>query len=112
MQTFKQFVLTALIATAGVTALPTLAAAAVNEPQQQGFAHGADYATFQMDRYHDEIAHMSTEDRSKLMAMQDKLMQMEMDQASAHMKMEMEIAKAKRDMQMFIYSARKGQAVN
>ena len=111
MQTFKQLVLTVLIATAGATAIPTLALAA-GEPLQQGFAHGADYATFQMDRYHDEISRMSPEDRTKLMAMQDKLMQMEMDQASAHMKMEMEIAKAKRDMQMFIYAARKGQAIN
>jgi len=112
MQTIKQLVLAVLITTAGVTAIPTLALAAAGEPQQQGFAHGADYATFQMDRYRDEIARMSPEDRTKLMAMQDKLMQMEMDQASAHMKMEMEMAKVKRDMQMFIYSARKGQAVN
>jgi hypothetical protein len=39
------------------------------------------------------------------MAMQDKLMQMEMDHKSAMMKMEMEMAKARRDMEFFILNS-------
>jgi hypothetical protein len=107
MKTLKQLLITGLIAIAGVIAVPTFALAASDEPAQHGYVHGADYSMFQMDRYHEDIAHMSPEDRSKLMAMQDKLMQMEMDHASSQMKMDMEMAKAKRDMQMFIYSVRR-----
>jgi uncharacterized protein involved in copper resistance len=114
MKSLKQILAAGLIATAGLAALSSPVLAAESEPAQRGFVHGPDYAMYQMDQYHSEIEHMSQEDRSKLMAMQDKLMQMQMDHASAKIKMEMESAKAQRDIQMFIYSAHKdrGQAGN
>jgi len=102
MNTLKQFIVASLIATAGVAALPTVAAAANFESEQQGFAHGPGYYFMQMEAYKIEIAHMSADDRAKFMAMQDKLMQMEMDEASAKMKMDMDMEKMKRDIQMFI----------
>jgi hypothetical protein len=105
MQTLKKLIAAVLIATAGGTVLATSAFAAGDEPSQRGFVHGTDYSAFQMDQYHTYIAHMSPENRSKLMAMQDKLMQMEMDHKMMDMKMDMEMAKAKRDIEMFIISA-------
>lgn len=114
MKSWKQILAAGLIAAAGIGALSSTAMAAGGEPSQGGFVHGADYATYQMEQYHNEIEHMTPDERSKLMAMQDKLMQMEMDHAAAKMKMEMESAKAQRDIQMFIYAAHKdrGQAGN
>jgi len=112
MKLLKQILVAGLMATAGFAALPALAAE--GEPTQHGFVHGADYAMYQMEQYHSEIEHMSQDDRSKLMAMQDRLMQMQMDHAAAKLKMEMEVAKSRRDIQMFIYSVHKdrGQAGN
>jgi len=102
MKTLKQFIIAGLIATAGVAALPTVAAAAGFDHEQQGFAHGPDYYFMQMEAYKTEIAHMSPEDRTKFMTMQDKLMQMEMDETTAKMKMDMDMEKMKRDIQMFV----------
>lgn len=67
-----------------------------------GFAPG--YYVQEQARFHDYIARMSPENRAKLAAMQDKLMQMQMDNSTAMMKMDMELAKARRDMEMFIMS--------
>jgi hypothetical protein len=102
MNTLKQFIVASLIATASVAAVPTVAAAAGFDHEQQGFVHGPGYYFTQMEAYKTEIAHMSTEDRAKFTAMQDKLMQMEMDEATAKMKMDMEMEKMKRDIQMFV----------
>lgn len=107
MQSLKKTLVAGLLASVGVIAIPTLALAGSSQPQQQGFAHGADYAMYLMEQNHDEISRMSPEDRSKLAAMQDKLMQMEMDHEAVEMKMAMEMDKAKRDLQMFIFSAQK-----
>ena len=114
MKSLKQLMLAGVLATAGFVALAPAAQAAQNEPAQTGFVHGANYASYQMDQYHTEIEHMSQDERSKLMVLQDKLMQMEMDHAAASMKMEMEEAKARRDIQMYIYSTHKprGQDIN
>src|SRR5271156_2772526 len=106
MYSLKQLLAASLIAGAGFAAIASPAFAADNEPAQRGFAHGSDYATYQMEQYHSEIARMSPDERSKLMAMQDKLMQMEMDSATAKLKMDMEISKAKRDIEMYVYSTR------
>ncbi|HEX8957930.1 MAG TPA: hypothetical protein VF798_16765 [Burkholderiaceae bacterium] len=114
MKSLKHLMLAGVLATAGLIALAPAAVAAQNEPAQTGFVRGADYAMYQMDQYHTEIEHMSPEERSRLMVLQDKLMQMEMDHAAAGLKMEMEMAKARRDIQMFIYSTHKprGQDIN
>lgn len=105
MNAFKQLVVASLIATAGMIALPGTALAGQEYGSQSSFVHGPDYYSYQMEKYNEQIARMSQEDRAKLMAMQDKLMQMEMDHASSEMKMEMDTAKAKRDIEMFIVSA-------
>jgi hypothetical protein len=102
MYTLKQLFAASLIATSAITILPTVAAAEPFNQEQQGFAHGPSYYIMQMDAYKAEIARMSPEDRTKLVAMQDKLMQMEMDGASSKMKMEMEMGKMKRDIDMFV----------
>ena len=107
MQSLKKFFVIGMLASVGAVFIPTLASAGTNQPQQQGFAHGADYAMYLMEQNHDEISRMSPEDRAKLAAMQDKLMQMEMDHEAVQMKMAMEMDKAKRDLQMFIFSAQK-----
>jgi len=114
MKSMKQLFAAGLLATGGLAAFSSSALAADSEPPQHGFVNGVDYAMYQMDQYHGEIEHMSQEDRSKLMAMQDKLMQMEMDHAAAKMKMEMETTKAQRDIRMFILTAHRtrGQDVN
>ncbi len=114
MTSLKQLLIAATLATAGFVALVPAASAAQNEPAQSGFVRGTDYASYQMDQYHAEIEHMTQDERSKLMVLQDKLMQMEMDHAAASLKMEMETAKARRDIQMYIYSTHKprGQDVN
>lgn len=114
MTSLKQLLMAAALATAGFAAFAPAASAAQNEPSQTGFVHGADYASYQMDQYRKEIEHMSQDERTKLMALQDKLMQMEMDHAAATMKMEMETAKARRDIQMFILSTQhtRGQDIN
>ncbi len=114
MKSVKQLLLTGALAAAALVSLSPAAYAAQNEPAQTGFVHGVDYAMHQMDQYHTEIEHMSQDERSKLMVLQDKLMQMEMDHAAANMKMEMEEAKARRDIQMFIYSTQhtRGQDIN
>ena len=112
MKSLKQILVAGLLATAGLASLTSPAYAAQNEPSQSGFVRGTDYALYQMNQYHSEIENMSQEDRSKLMVMQDKLMQMEMDHEAAKMKMEMETAKAQRDIQMFIYSTYKARGQN
>ncbi|HEX7644656.1 MAG TPA: hypothetical protein VF472_20835 [Burkholderiaceae bacterium] len=114
MNSMKHLMLAGVLATAGFVVLAPAAMAAQNEPAQTGFVRGTDYAMYQMDQYHADIEHMSQEERSKLMVLQDKLMQMEMDHAAASMKMEMETAKARRDIQMYIYSTHKprGQDIN
>lgn len=112
MKTLKQLVITTVLATASLAAFSTPTFAAQEETPQNSFVRGADYAMYLMNRYHTEIESMSPEDRSKLTAMQDKLMQMEMDQGAAKMKMEMEIAKTERDIQMFIYSASRARGQN
>ena len=109
MQSFKKLLAAGLIAGASLTAIATPVFAAEAEPAQRGFVHGSDYATYQMDQYHSEISRMSAEQRTKLMAMQDKLMQMEMDNAAAKLKMDMDVAKAKRDIDMYVYSAHQGR---
>jgi TolA-binding protein len=86
-----------------VAAWTTPASAA--EPSQMGFVHGSDFYEWRMDQYADHVARMSADDRSKLKAMQDKLMQMEMDRDMSNMKMDMDIRKMQRDIQMFIFSA-------
>jgi len=76
---------------------------AADEPlAQRGSGFAPDFYSRELDQYRDYIARMTPENRAKLMAMQDKLMQMEMDHKSAMMKMEMEMAKARRDMEFFI----------
>ncbi len=112
MKTLKQIVIAATLATAGVAAFSTPAFAAQEETYQNSFVRGADYAMYVMNHYHTEIENMSQEDRSKLQAMQDKLMQMEMDHSAAKMKMEMETAKTERDIQMFIYSTYRARGQN
>jgi hypothetical protein len=102
----KQLVAAGLIATAGAAALPSSALAAADEsPTQRGFGFAPDFYNRELDRYRDYIARMTPENRAKLMQMQDKLMQMEMDQKSAMMKMEMEMTKARRDMEFFILNS-------
>ncbi|MBV8634092.1 MAG: 50S ribosomal protein L29 [Burkholderiaceae bacterium] len=113
MHSLKHFLAAGLIAGSSLAAF-TVPAFADEAPYQQGFVHGSDYARWQMEQYHSEIAHMSADERSKLMAMQDKLMQMEMEHATAKLKMDMELAKARRDIEMYIYSTHhgRGQDVN
>jgi TolA-binding protein len=98
----------ALLATAtlaGMLAAAWTTPAAEMEPGQTGFVHGSDFYEWRMDQYADHIARMSADDRAKLKAMQDKLMQMEMDRDMSNMKMDMDIHKMQRDIQMFIFSA-------
>ncbi len=96
MQTFRKLLAAGLIATAAVAALPATALAGTGEDSQ--FGSGTDFYRSMVSQYRDYIARLSTDNRGKLMAMQDKLMQMELDQK----KMDMEMTKAKRDIEMFI----------
>jgi len=105
-QSLNQLIAAVLIATAGAAALPSSALAAADEPPaQRGSGFAPDFYSRELDQYRDYIARMTPENRAKLMAMQDKLMQMEMDHKSAMMKMEMEMAKARRDMEFFILNS-------
>lgn len=112
MKPFKQILTAGLLAAAALTSFSLPAAAAQEEPSQRGFVRGTDYSLYQMNLYHSEIENMSQEDRSKLMAMQDKLMQMETDHAAAKMKMDMETEKTQRDIQMFIFSSSRARGQN
>lgn len=96
-----------LVATSIGLAVPTgaFAQGMEMEPTQHGFTHGPDFYAWRMQNYQTQIMHMSPDNRMKLMAMQDKLMQMEMDHASMTMKMEMETAKMRREIEMFILTA-------
>ncbi len=96
MLTFKKLLAAGLIATAAAVALPAQALAGAGEDASYGY--GTDYYRSMVSQYRDYIARLSADNRTKLMAMQDKLMQMEMDQK----KMDMEMTKAKRDIEMFI----------
>ena len=93
MFTFNKLLASGLIATAAVAGLP---ATALADDVPAGY--GTDYYRSTVSQYRDYIARMSADNRTKLMAMQDKLMQMEMDQR----KTDMEMMKAKRDIEMFI----------
>jgi len=104
MQTLYRLIVAGLVATAGPAALLSMTAVSAQEPAQHGFARGTESYEYRMDQYHEAIAHMSPENRSKLMAMQDHIMQMEMDRKTSMAKMDMEMAKAKRDMEMFVAS--------
>ncbi len=99
MNKLKQLIVAGLVAASALSALPAMAA---ESAEQQGFAHGPSYYAMQMEAYKADIARMTPEDRTKLVAMQDKLMQMEMDGATVKMKMDMEMAKMKRDIDMFV----------
>ena len=106
MQSLKRLIAAVLIATSGAAALYSSALAAADEsPAPRGSGFAPDFYNREADQYRDYIARMSPENRAKLMAMQDKLMQMEMDHRSMMMKMEMEMAKARRDMQFFILNS-------
>jgi hypothetical protein len=105
MQTLKKLAATGLIAAAGTAALLSTTVSFAQAPQQHGFAQGPEFYEWRMAQYHDANSRISPENRSRLTAMQDKLMQMAMDHRSMMIKMEMEIAKAKRDMEMFIFAA-------
>src|SRR6266478_306768 len=106
MQSLNRLIAAVLIATAGATALPSSALAAADEPPaHRGSGFAPDFYNRELDQYRDYIARMTPENRAKLMAMQDKLMQMEMDHKSMMMKMEMEMAKARRDMEFFILNS-------
>lgn len=110
MNSLQRLLGAALIAAAGSLALAAPSQAAIEDaaPWSDGrydHSFAPDYTTRTMDRYREAIARMSPEDRARLAAMQDKLMQMEMDHKSAAMKMDMELAKARRDMELFLISA-------
>jgi hypothetical protein len=92
MPMFRKIACAALLAATMCAAFAP--AARADEPQQMGFVRGTDYYKFQMDQYREAIAKMPAADRTRLMAMQDKIMQMEMD-----------LAKARRDMEFFILSS-------
>jgi replicative superfamily II helicase len=93
----------ALVAAAGAFALAAPSFAAIEDAASwRDTSFAPDYYNREIDKYRDYIARMSPENRAKLAAMQDKLMQMEMDHKMATMKMDMEMAKARRDMELFI----------
>ena len=94
-----------LLATIALTSFCTSAQAMTDDDRSvSGYGFAPGYYVQEQARYRDYIARMSPENRAKLAAMQDKLMQMEMDNTSAMMKMDMDLAKARRDMAMFIMS--------
>ena len=81
MKSLKQLLVAGLIATCGAATpvLPSLAIASEPTESESGFAPFApDLYNREVAQYHAYIARMSPENRAKLMAMQDKIMQMEM----------------------------------
>jgi succinate dehydrogenase/fumarate reductase flavoprotein subunit len=105
MKTLQHCIVAGLIAagTAAAFVLPVTAAA--DESIERGSSFAPDFYNREVGQYHAYIARMSPENRAKLMAMQDKIMQMEMERKSMMMKMDMELEKAKRDMDFFILNA-------
>ena len=105
MKMLRKAVLVVSISALGTGLMPMVAAAATGtETSGSAYANGPDWIGWRLESYRNYVAQMSPENRTKLAAMQDKLLQMEMDQKSAMMKMDMEIAKTRRDMEMFILS--------
>jgi hypothetical protein len=100
MKVLKTLIAVALISTAGAVALPSVAFAAGEEAQYD--YRSTDFIKSMVSQYRDYIAKMSPENRAKMLAMHDKVMQMEMDMKSAQMKMDMDLAKARRDLELFI----------
>jgi hypothetical protein len=100
MKVLKTLIAVALISTAGAVALPSIAFAAGEEAQYD--YRSTDNIKSMVSQYREYIAKMSPENRAKMLAMYDKVMQMEMDMKSAQMKMDMDLAKARRDLELFI----------
>ena len=105
MKNFKQFLAAGAIAAIGATALALPSVAAADESAERGSSFAPEFYNREVGQYHAYIARMSPENRAKLMAMQDKIMQMEMERKSMMMKMDMELEKAKRDMDFFILNS-------
>jgi hypothetical protein len=106
MNSLKQLLVTGLIAAAGTAALSLpLAATAADASPEHGASFAPEFYNREVGQYHAYIARMSPENRAKLMAMQDHIMQMEMERKSTMMKMDMEMEKARRDMDFFILNS-------
>lgn len=105
MKAFKTLVAATLIAVAGA------ASAAATSPDSDDGTFGplwsnTDYFRGHVAEYRDRLEKMTPEERSKMMAMQDRIMKMEMDFRSQVTKMQtdhaMEMAKARRELDLFM----------